>query len=432
MNDDILDFYISQGLEVKLIRKDTSSSSSSTRIPYKHEVYSVGSNILFIKFVGQIKDYKPYEDIGVDLFELINDFLKTHQNVLLIQNCEDFYYMSSYGRKKYSDWLESVAVQFESIVFYKASPLLNIVIASTRLFNKKLHRMKSINSFHEFEKFHLASQKSRRSIHEDEILGLLEDSPIKPLKKWTHNIDDGRLTQETKLIDENIIILDVKGESVSGDVKIVGVSKKIMKPHIPNHHDKFFLLFDVKNFKNQSIKRQVETYNFLESIIDDVHAVIICNASTQATVSAKTIIATKAALKNKIFFKESLKDAIAKALEMKGVEVIRNNNESAKKKPPKPKWYKRIFPQKKTQRIYELELELDSLKEKQEQHNHNTLLMIGRILWGKSFVQIPESDIHDEESREIYSAIEILHKELKDVALSSEETGLNEKEAVEL
>ncbi len=377
MKDDILNFYISRGLEVKLIRKDTSSSSRSG-IPYKHEIYLVGGNILFVKYIGQIRDLSPYEDIDVSIFEVVNDFLKTHQNVQLVQNLEALTYVSAYGRKKYSDWLESVSDQFKSIVFYKASPLMNVVLASTRIFNKKFSNIKAIRTLSEFKKNHIELNKSTRSIHEDEILDLLEDSQMNRTKGWTHNIDNGRLTQKTTLIDENIILLNVSGESETGDVKIVGVSKKMMKSHIPSHCDKFFLLFDVRDFKNQSIKRRIETYNFLESIIDDIHAVIICNASTHTTISAKTVIATKPALKNKIFFEKSLKNGIAKALRMKGVEVVSSENKHLRGSQKGFTWFESIFLSKKIRKIYELELEVEKLKSQQERYHKNILLMITR------------------------------------------------------
>ncbi len=421
MKDDILNFYISRGLEVKLIRKDTSSSSSSG-IPYKHEVYLVGNNILFVKYIGQIRDMKPYEDIDVSLFDVVDGFLKTHQNVQLVQNLEAFTYVSAYGRKKYSDWLESVADKFESIIFYKGSPLINAILASTKIFNKKYNNIKAIRTLSEFKKSHLESNKSIRSIREDEILDLLEDSQTNS-KGWTHNIDNGRLTQKTTLIDENIILLNVTGESETGDVKIVGVSKKMMKPHIPSHHDKFFLLFDVSDFKNQSIKRRVETYNFLESIIDDIHAVIICNASTHTTISAKTVIATKPALKNKIFFEKTLKDAIAKALRMKGVEVIRSEEKKLRGSQKGFTWFERVFLSKKIRKIYELELKVEKLKLQQEQYHNNILLMLGRILWGKPFVQIDNIGA-DKKVREVYEAIELLHRELKDIASTMDEESL--------
>ncbi len=428
MNDDILDFYTDQGLEVKLVKKIT-SSSSSTDFFYKYEFYSVGNNILFAKYIGQqIRGVRPNESLDVSLFDIARDFLESHQNTQLIQNFEEFSYVSVYGKKEYLDWLEHVADRFDSIVFYKGATLMNIFIASAKLFNKKFNNIKIINSFHEFQEFHHSSQKYGRKVHESEVLSLLKESLTNPIKKWTHDINNGRLTQETKLIDENIIISKLKGETISRDATVVGLSKKIMRAHIPNHHDKFFLLFDIKNLKNQSVKQRLETYDFFESIIEDVHAIIICNASAQAIVSAKAIIATKASLKNKIFFKESLKDSIVKALQMKGVEVIRDNNGLVKENLKKPKWYECLFSRKKTRRIYELELEIESLKRERKQHHHNTMLMIGRILWGKPFAQIPESNIQDEKSREIYSVIEILHKELKDLASISEKDRVKKKE----
>ncbi len=386
-------------------------------MPYKHEIYYVGDRIVFLKFIGYLRESEHLKDITNELKKHVEDFVKTHQKVHLVHNIEAFNSISLDMRSKHANWIIDMYDQLESVVFYKPSHVLSFFINSKKFFNRHFDKIKVIHSLLELKRHHLSIHSSVRSIHENEILKLLETSKLTTTKAWTHNIDNGRLTQETTLVDENIMILDVKGESVSGDVKIVGVSKELMKPHIPNYHKKFYLIFNVKDFKNQSLKRRLETYNFLESIIDDVHAVIICNAITQTLISAKIVIATKPALRNKIFFENSLEKGIAKALKMKGVEVISHEPEKSSGSKARYKWYEHLFSLKKIQRIHKLETKIETMKIQNEQHHKNTMSIIGRILWKEPFLPIPESEINNDEEREIYSALELLHQELKDVRI---------------
>ncbi len=53
--------------------------------------------------------------------------------------------------------------------------------------------------------------------------------------------------------------------------------------------------------------------------------------------------------------------------------------------------------------------------------------MIGRILWGKPFVQVDKLDMEDKKVKEVYEAIELLHRELKDIASMIEEDRLSKK-----
>jgi tetrahydrodipicolinate N-succinyltransferase len=145
-------------------------------------------------------------------------------------------------------------------------------------------------------------------------------------------------------------------------------------------------------------------------------AIVFFNANSTLRLSIMLTGAIKQNIRDRIFIEKDLESALVRALKLNGLPVDSDKTDLNKRQSLLNK-IDRYVNKDKYERIEKLELKIQELKRQREINVHNIFSMLSRISWDENFEPIHLEGIEKDESYiELYKAIELLHKDIKELS----------------
>jgi len=324
-------------------------------------------------------------------------------------------------RKQYASWFLNNLYRFEKVIFFKPSPIFSFYINTKRFFSFEHKKITVFNKCVQLDEFYKHEQRKKeeskyQNLTKDNILSILNDKSLIKSEDWVYNLDNGRLKHEALLFDDNIIIRNLEGSMIESDVAIIEETSAEIQALVKPQGSSYISLIDLEKLSSISLKARRLSAVLMDRLHNQNKAIIFFNTNSNVRLAIKLTSAIKATIRERTFIVKDLEAAIILALSLKGVS-IEKVKEEASKNYNLIKRVDRYFNKKKYKRIAELEKEIQKLKKQRENNVRHIFSMLSRISWDENFEPIHLDGIErDENYIELYKAIELLHKDIKELS----------------